>query len=128
MLLRSRSVAAASTAGLPPPAITTVSLPMFSPLSVGLASNRVPLPLTPYSDAMPGSLSCASCNSRTTASVCASGVPEGSLTVISKRSCASCGIRSAPSIGTSNAVPMNAAAASPSTNQGRRSAAGKIPR
>ena len=37
---------------------TTLSLPMFSPLSVGLASRRVPVPLTPYSAAMPSSLAC----------------------------------------------------------------------
>ena len=42
MLSRSFSVSSASIFSLPPFFITTVSLAMFSPLSVGLASRRVP--------------------------------------------------------------------------------------
>ncbi|MNV55534.1 hypothetical protein D3C71_1477680 [compost metagenome] len=91
---------------------------MFSPLSVGLASSRVPLPLTPYNDVIWSSLACANCSSRTSASVCLSGVPAGSLAVISKRSWASCGIRSAPSVGTSAMVATKASAARPSTLPG----------
>ena len=97
---------------------------MFSPLSVGLASRRVPLPLTPYIDSIPGASACSRCSSRTSASVSRNGVPGGSLTVISKRSCASCGIRSAPSNGTTSTVNANATAAAPRTNAGRPSAAG----
>ncbi|KAG1228702.1 hypothetical protein G6F68_019456 [Rhizopus microsporus] len=115
---------AASVRALPPTSITPVSLPRFSTRSVWLASSRVPLPLTPYSDATPSPLPCASCSSRTSASVCFSGVPAGSFTVISKRSCASCGIRSAPSIGTSAMVATKMIVATPSTLPGWANALG----
>ena len=62
--------------------------------------------------------------SLTRASVCASGVPGGSLAVISKRSWASCGIRSMPSIGTAASARAKASAAPPSTGNGRASARG----
>lgn len=101
---------------------------MFSPLSVGLASSRVPLPLTPNSTWMPSSPACLDCTSRTIRSVSRSGVPGGSLTVISKRSWASCGIRSVPSIGTIASATANTAAAIPSTSPGRCIARGSTRR
>ena len=125
MVVRSASVKRAS-ASLS--VITTDSLPMFSPLSVGLASNRVPVPDTPYSTRTPSSLACLACTSRTRASACASGVPGGSLAVISKRSCASCGIRSVPSSGTASIVNRNAALAASSTGAGRAMAFGNTRR
>ncbi|MNM77639.1 hypothetical protein D3C81_895000 [compost metagenome] len=108
--------------------ITTDNLPMFSPLSVGLASSRVPVPETPYSRRTPSSLACVRCTSRTNASVCASGVPGGSLAVISKRSCANCGIRSTPNNGSTARVRPNANAAPPRIGHGRFNAAGSIRR
>ena len=60
----------------------------------------------------PGRPSCACCTARTSASVSRSCVPGGSFAVISKRSCASCGIRSVPSVGTMrDARPRRPAAA-----------------
>ena len=123
MVLRRASVSGASALFS---VITTDSLPMFSPLSVGLASSRVPVPDTPYSTRTPSSLACLPCTSRISASVCASGVPGGNFAVMSKRSCASCGIRSVPSSGTTAIVSANAIAATSNTGVGRFSAAGSI--
>ena len=69
----------------------------------------------------------ASCTSRTSASVSRSGVPGGSFTVISKRSCASCGIRSVPSVGTRRHAPARTrCAATASTSVGLASALGSM--